>query len=126
MRGAVRHSSGNGSAALVFSSRVPPTRGTGLADESLVRTLIGLNNVQNGVNQRQVRQRLREVAEMTCRLRVELFAEESEGTRGTDQLLTVGAGSFQLTDFDQCGHQPERTDGKGSFVLAPHTIVGRL
>ena len=64
MRGAVRRPSGNGSAAIVFSGRVPPTRRPGLTDQRFVCALIGFNNVQDGVDKGQVRQRLRKVSEM--------------------------------------------------------------
>src|SRR5215218_3051455 len=81
----------------------------------------GFDHVQHGVDQRQVSERLRKVAEMLSRVRVDLLGVQQQGTREGQQL----AGALVLTDLAQGRDQPERADGEASF-LTRESVVGLL
>ena len=83
----------------------------------------GPDDVHRRVDQRQVRERLREVAEMPARPRIDLLREQSERTRERQQLLEERARLVQLVDLDQRGHQPEGADRERPF-LAGESVVG--
>jgi hypothetical protein len=72
--------------------------------------LLGLDQVHHGVDQREVRERLREVAKMPARGRVDLLAVQAERARKRQELLAQGVRPVHLTDLDQRRDEPERAD----------------
>src|SRR5688572_4133478 len=75
------------------------------------------------LDQCEVRERLREVAEVVTGVHVELLGEEP--VRGGDpkQAFHQVTGKLLLADDRQRGHQPERADQERSF-LAGQAVVG--
>src|SRR6266576_3163558 len=71
------------------------------------RSLLGPDDVDEGVDERQVRERLREVAEVPATSGIELFGVEVEGTGQRQQLLAQRPGPLLLADQGQRRHQPE-------------------
>src|ERR1017187_7338047 len=78
--------------------------------------LLGVDDVHDGVDQRKVRECLREVTEVAASGRVELLSVQSEWTRMRKQLLAESAGACQLPDLRQRRHQPERADCKRALA----------
>ena len=84
-----------------------------------------LDHVDDGVDQRQVGEGLREVAKLLTGMRVDLLAVEIKGPREGQQLGTELPGSLVLTDLAQRRHQPEGTDRK-TALLPGEPVVGFL
>jgi hypothetical protein len=66
---------------------------------------------------------LREVAEVTSRVGVELLGVEAERRRNPKQLLHQVACPLELPDDRQRRHEPERADEERA-LLARQTVVG--
>jgi hypothetical protein len=60
--------------------------------------LLGLDHVHHGVDERQVGERLREVAEVSAPLRVDFLGVELERARVRQQLLAYLPGTAVLAD----------------------------
>jgi hypothetical protein len=80
--------------------------------------LVLADQVHNGVDQRQVREGLREVPEVPARVRVDLLGVQQQRAGVGQQLLAQGPGAGQLPDLGQRGDQPERADGERSLLAA--------
>jgi len=63
--------------------------------------LLRLNHVQDGVDQREMCERLWEVSEVSARGRIDLFTVQLERTGEREQLLTELARAAVLADFGQ-------------------------
>src|SRR5204863_7313148 len=90
----------------------PPLRGLLLAD-----------HVHDGVDERQVRERLREVAQLPARARVDLLAVEQQRAGVGQDLLADVTGPLVLADLAERRNQPERADGERA-LLAGEPVVG--
>src|SRR3954464_12092504 len=80
--------------------------------------LVGADDVHDRVDERQVRERLREVAEVPARPRVDLLRVEVQRRRVAEQLLAQVAGHLRLADLAQRRHEPERADGERALLVA--------
>ena len=84
--------------------------------------LVG-DHVGDGVDQRQVGERLREVAEVAAAGGVELLGVEVERAGGLEQPLAELAGALALADLRERRDQPEGADQEGA-LLAAEAVVG--
>ena len=75
--------------------------------------------------ERQVGERLREVAEVAAAAGVELLGVEAERAGEREQLLAQRPGPAVLADLDQRRHEPERADRERA-LLAGEPVVGLL
>jgi len=95
-------------------------------DERLGRDPLVLEDqVHEGVDQREVRERLREVPEVTAGVRFDLLGIQQERAREGQQLLAQGAGTGELPDVGESRDQPERADREGPF-LTGEAVIGLL
>ena len=78
-----------------------------------------------GVDQRQVGERLREVAQVPSGARLDLLGVQMQRAGERQQPLAQVLGPVDLADLDQRRHQPERADGEGA-LLAGQPVVGLL
>src|SRR4051794_7715115 len=85
--------------------------------------LVGADDVHDRVDERQVREGLREVAEVPARPGVDLLRVEVQRRRVAEQLLAQVARPLGLADLAQRAHQPERADGERALLLA-EAVVG--
>ena len=90
-----------------------------------LQLLLGPDDVQDCIDQRQVGECLREVAQVAAGERIDLLGEQRQRTGQREKLLAQTAGAGQLADFNQRGHQPERADREGA-LLAGEAVVGLL
>src|SRR5258706_10991905 len=72
------------------------------------RLLLVPDNVHHRVDQRQMSERLREVAQVTARPRVDLLTVEQQRTGVGEHLLAQVARLLKLTDLEQRPDHPER------------------
>src|SRR5256886_14900373 len=77
---------------------------------------LGVDHVHHRVDERQVRESLREVAQVAAAARVDLLRVELERARVRQQLFAQLACAVQLVDLAQRGHQPERADGERALL----------
>src|SRR2546429_4981595 len=77
---------------------------------------LGVDHVHHRVDERQVRESLREVAQMAAAARVDLLRVELERARIRQQLFAQLACADQLVDLAQRGHQPERADSERALL----------
>src|SRR3954447_21866649 len=85
--------------------------------------LVGADDVHDGVDQREVGERLREVAEVAARVRVDLLGEEPERRRVREQALAHRPRPRALADLGQRAHEPERADDARA-LLTDEAVVG--
>src|SRR5438876_242681 len=90
-----------------------------------LRELLGDDDPGRGLDQCEVRERLREVPEMPPGRRVELLRVEAEGRRDAEQPLHQVASPLQLSGDRERGDEPERADEEGP-LLAREAVVGLL
>ena len=120
--------------ALARRSQVPDERAAAGAaadhDHVVVRRIIrevlqhlGDDDPRSRLDQRQMRERLREVAQVAAGARVELLRVEPERRCDPQQPLHQVAGPLALADDRQRGHQPERADQEAP-LLARQAVVG--
>src|SRR4051794_14846149 len=85
----------------------------------------GHDDPRRRLDQGEVREGLREVAEVPAGVDVELLGEEPQRRGDAQQPLHQVAGSLLLADDGQGGHQPERADQERA-LLAAEAVVGLL
>src|SRR5437763_1009763 len=85
--------------------------------------LVGPDDVHDRVDERQVREGLREVAEMAARPGVDLLGVQVQRRGVAQQLLAQVPRSLGLTDLAQRAHEPERADRERALFLA-EPVVG--
>src|SRR3989442_10397917 len=95
------------------------------ASEPVARTALGADHVHDGVDQSQVRERLREVAEVAAAPGVDLFGVELQRARIREQLLAQLPRARDLTDLAKRRHHPERADRERA-LFARQAVVGFL
>ena len=78
---------------------------------------------RRGLDEGEVREGLREVAEVPAGARVELLGVEAERRRDAQQALHQVAGALQLADDRQRGDEPEGADQEAA-LLARQAVVG--
>ena len=83
------------------------------------------DDVRDRVDQGEVGEGLREVAEVAARGRVELLGVEAERARVLEQPLAELAAAPALADLEQRRDEPERADQEGP-LLAGEAVVGLL
>src|ERR1700728_1650518 len=88
-------------------------------------SLGALDDGRDGVDQREVRERLREVAEVASAARIELLSVEVERRGVRQQLLAELAGALFLADLRERRNEPERADQERA-LLAVQAVVGLL
>src|SRR5215207_3176119 len=91
----------------------------------LGQSLIRADDVHHGVDERQVRERLREVAKVTPAVRLDLLGVQQERARVGKQFLAQSAGAIHLADLRERGDEPERADRERP-LLTSEPVVGRL
>ena len=84
---------------------------------------LGDDDPRGGLDQREVRERLREVAEVAAGVGVELLGVEPERRRDPQQPLHQVARLLQLADDRERGDEPERADEERA-LLAREAVVG--
>ena len=105
--------------------------GAGADDDDVVRVhpvllqLLGDDDPRRRFDQRQVRERLREVAEVTPGVRVELLREQAQRRRDPQQPLHQVARALELADDRERRDEPERADQERA-LLARQAVVGLL
>src|SRR5216117_1586004 len=77
--------------------------------------LLRVDHVHDGVDEREVRERLRKVAEVASAARVDLFRVELQWTRMRQELLAQVACVVDRTDLDERRDEPERADREGAL-----------
>jgi hypothetical protein len=97
----------------------------GCGPPGLFHLVFGSNHVHHSVDQRQMGEGLREVAEVAAVLSVDLLGVELEWTGEGEQPFAELTGAPVLPDGRQRGDQPERADRK-SALLAAEAVVGLL
>src|SRR5919112_6297735 len=70
----------------------------------------------HGVDQRQMGERLGEVAQVSTAVRIDLFGIQLKGRRIREKLLAQRAGTIEFTDRTQCRDEPKRAYGEGPFL----------
>src|SRR5256885_11469990 len=111
-----------------WRARVPPpapvpTMITSYESISELRRQLGEHDPPGSLHQRQVRERLREVAQVAAGLGVELLGVEAERRGDSEQPLHQIARHLQLADDCQRGDEPEGTDQERP-LLAREAVVG--
>src|SRR5262249_28141926 len=81
------------------------------------------DHVHHRVDERQVGERLREVAQVSARLVVELLRVEPQRAGEAEQTLAEVPRLLQLTDLDERGDEPEGADQERS-LLALEAVIG--
>ena len=112
-------------------SRQRPSAGTRPDDDHVVVLLIeahlldafGQDDAAGRLDQREMGERLRHVAQMLAGLNVELLREQSEWRADTQQPLHQVARLLHLSDDRERGDQPERADQESTF-LPRQAVVG--
>src|SRR5689334_1831330 len=69
--------------------------------------VIGADDVHDGVDEGQVREGLREVAQVASGARIDLLGVEVQARREPEHLLAQGPGAIVLADLGQRADQPE-------------------
>ena len=87
--------------------------------------LVRLDQVHHRIDQGEMRERLREVAEVVSGVRVDLLSVEMEFAGKRQQLAAQGPGPRHFSDFDQRRNQPKRAYGEGALLPA-ETVIGLL
>ena len=87
--------------------------------------LIGADHVHHRVDQSQVRERLREVAQVPAGSWVDLLGVEAERAGIAEHALAEIARLVEFVDLNQGRHEPERADQEGP-VPALEAVVGLL
>ncbi len=85
--------------------------------------LLGVDDVHDRVDQRQVGEGLREVAQVAPGLRIDLLAVQVERAGEGEQPLAQAARPLELADLDQRRYQPEGADGEGALP-AGQAVIG--
>ena len=93
-----------------------------VAHRDLLHTL-GQDDPAGGLDQSQMREGLREVAQVSPGVDVELLGEQAQGGRDAKQALHQVPGTLPLADDREGGDEPERTDQERS-LLPRQTVVG--
>jgi hypothetical protein len=99
-----------------------PTRSNAGDHPAPGRSLRGALELDGGVEEAEVAEGLREVAEHLVRGRVVLFAEETEVVAGGEALLEHRAGAVELADGDEVVGEPEFAQQERALV-AGETVV---
>ena len=86
---------------------------------------VGADDVHDGVDEREVRERLREVPEVAPGSRVDLLRVEQQRAREAQHPLAQLAGQRRLADLGERAHEPERADRERP-LLAGQAVVGLL
>src|SRR4051794_14075692 len=109
----------------IASARRPRAGDPGVERHALaVRRLVGVDDVHQRVDEREVREGLREVAEVAARPPVDLLRVEAERAGVAEQLLAQLARANRLADLAQRRHEPERADGEGAlFPPKPSAVA---
>src|SRR3954447_15966852 len=81
--------------------------------------------MHHGVDEREMGEGLREVAEVTAGQRVDLLAVQLERAGVREQPLAESPRPAELPDLDEGGDEPERADREAP-LLARQTVVGLL
>ena len=84
---------------------------------------LGQDDPRGRLDQREVREGLREVAQVAARAGVELLGVEAERRRDAEQPLHQVAGTLPVADDRERRHQPERADQEAP-LLAGEAVVG--
>src|SRR4029079_1219655 len=79
---------------------------------SILRQHFGDDDARRRLDEGEVRERLREVAQVPARRGVELLGVKAERRRDSEQALHQVARSLQLADDRERGHEPEGADEK--------------
>jgi hypothetical protein len=77
--------------------------------------LLGLHDMDNGVDECQVPESLRKVAHLTSTHRINLFGVEPKRTCECQELLAELAALPDLANLHQSRDQPERADREAPF-----------
>src|SRR5262249_27826832 len=128
-----RPGTAQGSSGSSTTPAVPgrPARPRSLSSQSarararVAQPLVFPDQVHDRVDQREVRERLGEVAEVQSTVRIDLLGVEAELAGVGEQLRAEGAGPIDLSDLGQGRDQPERADGEGA-LLADEAVVRLL
>src|SRR6185295_6361541 len=89
----------------------------------VLRQHLGDDDSRRSLDEREVRERLWEVAEMAARRGVELLGVEAERRGDSEQSLHQVARPLQLAYDRKRGHEPEGADEEGAF-LPGEPVVG--
>jgi hypothetical protein len=114
-----------GSVALTAAETSKLQSGSGRYRRHTAETLILLDQMHHGVDQRQMRERLREVPEMQTAVRIDLLGIQKQRAGIGKELCAQRAGAAELADLRQRRDQPERADRKRA-LLAAEAVVGLL
>src|SRR5207248_5368500 len=90
-----------------------------------LRRLLSLDNVAHRVDQRQMSERLREVAQVSATARIDLLGIQRQWTRKRQQLFAQLARADMLANLRKRRYEPERTQDERAFVAA-EPVVGLL
>src|SRR4051794_24093974 len=85
--------------------------------------LVGADDVHHRVDERQVRERLREVAEVAARPGIDLLRVEVQSRGVAEELLAQVARPLGLADLAERADEPERADRERALLLA-EAVVG--
>jgi hypothetical protein len=89
--------------------------------------LLQPDHVQHRVDEGEVGEGLREVAQVLAAVRVDLLAVELQRTGEGEQLGAELAGLVDLADLAQRGDQPERADGERALLaVKPSSVSSTL
>src|SRR5207253_912245 len=97
----------------------------GGVEAAQVLLFLRAEHVYDRVDQRQMGERLREVAQVPAGVRVDLLGVEVQRAGEGQQPLAEPPGPRQLADLDERGHQPERADRERT-LLAGQPVVARV
>ena len=89
------------------------------------QALIRPDDVHHGVDEREVGERLREVAQVASAVRLDLLGVEQQRAGVGEQLLAQRPGPVQLADLGERRDEPERADRERA-LLTRQPVVGLL
>ena len=89
------------------------------------QALIRPDDVHHGVDEREVGERLREVAQVASAVRLDLLGVEQQRAGVREQLLAQRPGPVQLADLGERRDEPERADRERA-LLTRQPVVGLL
>ncbi len=87
-----------------------PPRSLGKDLWAFGQALIRPDDVHHGVDEREVSERLREVAQVASAVRLDLLGVEQQRAGVGEQLLAKRPGPVQLADLGERRNEPERAD----------------